>query len=53
MRSALDNVPGVYKVDVDYGTKTATVSVDKDAAPTTETMQAALEKAGFGCSVHP
>jgi copper chaperone CopZ len=50
VRSALSSLPGVTEVDVDYDAKTAMVHFD-DEAPSAAAMAAALEEAGFGCSV--
>jgi len=48
---ALESVPGVREVKVDFPSKTATLKVDKGTKVDTETVQAALKKEGFGGSV--
>lgn len=46
VRKALEQVPGVQQVSVDYGRKTATVQFD-DAITTTERLTAATQAIGF------
>ncbi len=50
VRTALERVPGVQQVAVDYGSKTATVHFD-DASATAEQLTAATTAAGYPSSV--
>jgi copper chaperone CopZ len=50
VRTALESVPGVRKVEVDFAKKEAYVTVDKKAYDPAA-LSAALEKAGYKGSV--
>jgi len=52
VRKALESVPGVRQVAFDYGTKNATVFVEKDKLDPAA-LVASLEKEGFGGDVAP
>jgi mercuric ion binding protein len=50
VKKALEHVPGVQKVAVDYATKTATVEFD-DTTATTEKLTDATKSAGYPSTV--
>lgn len=50
VKKALEHIPGVHHVSVDYASKTATVQFD-DAAATTDRLTEATKNAGYPSSV--
>jgi len=51
VQKALDSLPGVSKVEVDFNAKTATLFVEKSSKEDDSRFISALEDAGFGGTV--